>query len=72
MVGNSLCRLARPWQGWASLVTIIFFFSGIQLLSLGIIGEYIGKIYLETKARPRFIIEKRTGSADRTENNDRH
>ena len=64
--------LGKTVAGWASLVTIIFFFSGIQLLSLGIIGEYIGKIYLETKARPRFIIEKRTGSADRTENNDRH
>lgn len=64
--------LGKTVAGWASLVTIIFFFSGIQLLSLGVIGEYIGKIYLETKARPRFIIEKRTGIADRTENNDRH
>lgn len=64
--------LGKTVAGWASLVTIIFFFSGIQLLSLGVIGEYIGKIYLETKARPRFIIEKRTGSTDRTENNDRH
>lgn len=62
--------LGKTVAGWASLVTIIFFFSGIQLLSLGVIGEYIGKIYLETKARPRFIIEKRTGNTDRTENND--
>ncbi len=46
--------------GWASIVSIICFFSGIQLLGIGVIGEYIGKIYLETKARPRFIIEKRT------------
>ncbi len=46
--------------GWASIVSIICFFSGIQLLSLGVIGEYIGKIYLETKARPRYIVEKRT------------
>ena len=46
--------------GWASLVSILCFFSGVQLLSIGVIGEYIGKIYLETKARPRFIIEKRT------------
>ena len=46
--------------GWASLVSIVCFLSGIQLLSLGVIGEYIGKIYLETKRRPRFIIEKRT------------
>ena len=64
--------LGKTVAGWASLVTIIFFFSGIQLLSLGIIGEYIGKIYLEAKARPRFIIEKKTGTADRTENDDRH
>lgn len=62
--------LGKTVAGWASLVTIIFFFSGIQLLSLGVIGEYIGKIYLETKARPRFIIEKRTGDFGRTKNND--
>ena len=62
--------LGKTVAGWASLVTIIFFFSGIQLLSLGVIGEYIGKIYLETKARPRFIIEKRAGDLGRTENND--
>ena len=46
--------------GWASTVSILCFFSGIQLLSLGIIGEYIGKIYLETKRRPRYIISERT------------
>ncbi len=46
--------------GWASTVSIICFLGGVQLLSLGIIGEYIGKIYLETKARPRFIISERT------------
>ena len=62
--------LGKTVAGWASLVTIIFFFSGIQLLSLGVIGEYIGKIYLETKARPRFIIEKRAGDFGRTKNND--
>ena len=37
---------------------------GIQLLSLGVIGEYIGKIYAETKARPRFIIERVLDDAD--------
>ena len=46
--------------GWASIISVICFLSGIQLLSIGIIGEYVGKIYLETKKRPRFIIEKRT------------
>ena len=52
--------LGMTVAGWASLVTIVCFFSGVQLLSIGVIGEYIGKIYLEAKKRPRFIIEKRT------------
>lgn len=47
--------------GWASTVCIICFVSGIQLISIGVIGEYIGKIYLEVKARPRYIISERTG-----------
>lgn len=46
--------------GWASMVCIVAFLGGIQLLSLGVIGEYIGKIYLETKARPRYIISETT------------
>ena len=45
-------------QGWATLMGSIWLLSGIQLLSLGIIGEYIGKIYQETKHRPRFIIDE--------------
>jgi len=44
--------------GWVSMVTSIWAIGGLQLLAIGIIGEYIGKIYLETKKRPRFIIEK--------------
>lgn len=47
-------------DGWASMTCIICFVSGVQLISLGIIGEYIGKIYLETKARPRYILDKKT------------
>ena len=46
--------------GWASVVAIVCFLGGIQLLSLGVVGEYIGKIYLETKARPRYIISEST------------
>ncbi len=46
--------------GWTSMVAIMCLISGIQLLCLGIIGEYIGKIYAETKERPKFIIEKTT------------
>ena len=46
----------QPISGWTSLTLSIWMIGGIQLLSLGVIGEYIGKIYNETKARPRFII----------------
>jgi len=44
--------------GWASTVLPIYFLGGIQIFSIGILGEYIGKIYSETKSRPRFVIEK--------------
>ena len=47
-------------SGWASMTCIICFVAGVQLICLGIIGEYIGKIYLETKHRPRYIISERT------------
>lgn len=49
----------RIIPGWASTVIPVYFLGGLQLLSIGIIGEYISKIYLETKRRPRFIIEKK-------------
>ncbi len=50
--------------GWASTISIICFLGGIQLLSIGIIGSYIGKIYLETKQRPRYIIAEETEKKD--------
>lgn len=46
-------------DGWASTTCIICFVSGIQMISLGVIGEYIGKIYLETKQRPRYFVAER-------------
>lgn len=52
--------MGKSVAGWASIVSITCFLGGIQLLSLGVIGEYIGKMYLEVKGRPRYIIEKRT------------
>lgn len=52
--------LGRTVAGWTSMTCIICFVSGIQLISLGVLGEYIGKIYMETKARPRYIISERT------------
>ena len=52
--------LGRTVAGWASTVCIICLLGGIQLVSLGIIGQYIGKTYMETKHRPRYIISART------------
>lgn len=61
--------LGQTVSGWASMTSIICFVSGVQLISLGVIGEYIGKIYLETKNRPRYIISERT--YDRQERDDK-
>lgn len=46
-------------QGWTTSVLLICFFGGTQIMCTGIVGEYVGKIYLETKGRPRYIIDKR-------------
>ncbi len=46
--------------GWASTTCIVCFVGGVQLICMGIIGEYVGKIYMETKARPRYIISEKT------------
>ena len=46
--------------GWASMVCIVSFIGGVQLICLGVLGEYIGKIYMEVKHRPRYIISERT------------
>ncbi len=54
------CILGNTVPGWSSSICIICFMGGIQLLCLGVIGEYVGKIYMETKARPRYIISERT------------
>ena len=51
-------------SGWASIISIVCFLGGVQLLSIGVIGEYIGEIYLETKARPKYIIEAKTWEED--------
>lgn len=53
--------------GWTSTVCIICFMGGIQLICLGVLGEYIGKIYLEVKARPRYIISERTYEQEKHE-----
>lgn len=53
LTGNSV-------PGWASMTCIICFLGGVQLTCLGVLGEYIGKIYMEVKGRPRYIISQRT------------
>ena len=51
--------------GWASTTSIVCFIGGVQLISLGVLGEYIGKIYMEVKHRPRYIISERTEEHDK-------
>jgi glycosyltransferase involved in cell wall biosynthesis len=55
-------RLSSPHvvPGWASSVLPMYFLGGIQLLSIGILGEYVSKVYMETKRRPRYLIETTT------------
>ncbi len=47
--------------GWATIVAGLMFFSGIQLLTIGILGEYLGRVYDEVKRRPRYLIARRLG-----------
>ena len=57
--------------GWTSLIVSIWAIGALQLISIGVIGEYIGKVYLETKERPRFIIETFMGDEASDENSNR-
>jgi glycosyltransferase involved in cell wall biosynthesis len=64
-----------PVQGWATLITLILFFSGVNLISLGVVGEYVARIFNEVKGRPLYLVSRRVGqgmqagsaSGDRTE-----
>lgn len=51
----------RTVHGWASMLGILSFFSGVQLICMGVISEYIGRIYMESKHRPRYVISDRCG-----------
>jgi glycosyltransferase involved in cell wall biosynthesis len=53
----------RSIPGWASVVLPMYFLGGVELLALGVIGEYLGKLYLEVKARPRFFVEQIVGDS---------
>lgn len=63
-----MALLGHTVAGWASTTCIICFVGGIQLISIGIIGEYTGKIYMEVKARPRYIISQRAEGCDEDNN----
>ena len=68
MIIYSIIAFFVGWtvSGWASTLCSIWALGGLQLLAIGIIGEYIGKIYLETKRRPRFIVETYLDDSDDT------
>lgn len=53
-----------PIEGWTSTVVIVLFLGGVQLLSLGVIGEYIGRIFEEVKRRPHYVVRDRVGLGD--------
>lgn len=61
----SVRLLTREWvPGWATVFVAVLFLGGIQLLALGIIGEYVGRAYVETKRRPLYLLEERLGFGD--------
>ena len=59
-------RLFADVHGWASLFVAVLFMGGVQLVSLGIIGEYLGRIYTEVKRRPLYVVQERLGFADQS------
>lgn len=62
--------LGQTITGWTSTICIVCFLGGIQLLSLGIIGEYVGKTYMEVKSRPRYIVSEKTKGLTEYEDKD--
>ena len=71
MLAYSLIRhfSGNTVEGWTSIVVSVWAVGGLQLLAIGVIGEYIGKIYLETKHRPKYIIDKTLNILDDGEAN---
>jgi glycosyltransferase involved in cell wall biosynthesis len=57
-------------RGWATVVALILFLGGVQLLSLGLIGQYVGRIYEESKKRPLYFVKERIGAVDAVRGSD--
>lgn len=57
----TVLMFGKDLPGYASLLTVVLFLGGIQLISLGIIGEYLGRLFLETKARPIYVVDREYG-----------
>ena len=56
---------ARPMQGWTSVMVAVLFIGGVQLISLGILGEYIGRIHEEVRRRPLYLVDEAVGCTER-------
>ena len=63
-VGTKLANVPSP-RGWASTLALILFVGGVQLLMLGVLGEYVGRVYDEVRQRPLYIVRSRVGLASK-------
>lgn len=72
VVLSQLVAPERALPGYASLMVVILFLGGIQLLSIGLLGEYVGRIYRETKRRPLYVVEETVGAEDAARRGDGH
>lgn len=54
-------------SGWTTIVTAVLFFAGVNLISLGVVGEYVSRIFDEVKGRPLFVVRRRQGRASHSD-----